>query len=102
MAPSRRWAGWMLSQGKRSGQCCAHWLCWVSYSHNCTCAGRQHRYIYAALALSEAAENGPQQALGRLDVVTGQTESWTRGRQYFVGEPCFVARGAPCPCAAWA
>ena len=75
------------------------------------CAGQEHRYVYAALALGEAAVNGPQQALGRLDVATARTESWTRGRQYFVGEPCFVARcGGPplgwtllnaAPCVAW-
>ena len=70
----------------------------------CAAAGVRHRYVYAGLAL-HACQNGPQQALGRIDVETGEVQSWTRGPRYFVGEPTFVARGTSlgtrhCSCSA--
>ena len=54
-------------------------------------AGRRHRYIYAAAALHPTL-NRPQQALAKLDVDTQQCQMWTRGPQYYVGEPQFVPR----------
>eukprot|EP00891_Asterochloris_glomerata_P008177 jgi/Astpho2/8177/Aster-03105 len=61
--------------------------------------GRRHRYIYAAAALHPTL-NRPQQALAKLDVDTQQCQMWTRGPQYYVGEPQFVPRArsfAPAP-----
>ena len=54
-------------------------------------AGRRHRYIYAAAALHPTL-NRPQQALAKLDVDTQQCQVWTRGPQYYVGEPQFLPR----------
>eukprot|EP00741_Cyanophora_paradoxa_P015840 tig00020904_g15292.t1 len=53
--------------------------------------GRRHRYGYAA-APSHPTAYGPHQAIGRVDVETGDEEWWSAGRDEFVTEPVFVGR----------
>jgi all-trans-8'-apo-beta-carotenal 15,15'-oxygenase len=36
--------------------------------------------------------NVPQQALGKVDMATGHTTTWSRGSRYYTGEPVFVPR----------
>lgn len=79
---------------QRLPACLAALFCRVQVAEGpLPCAGRQHRYVYLGMGLNEGPVNGPLQALGKLDLASGEVATWTRGRQYFVGEPCFVPRG---------
>lgn len=58
------------------------------------CSARQAgvpRYVYAAAALHPSL-NMPQQAVARVDTISGEVEAWSRGGKYYVGEPTFVSR----------
>jgi all-trans-8'-apo-beta-carotenal 15,15'-oxygenase len=62
------------------------------------CCMLARRYVYATCSLHPGL-NVPQQALGKVDLATGQTTTWSRGSRYYTGEPVFVPR-ARAPAAA--
>ena len=54
-------------------------------------AGRKARYIYGGAALHPT-ESLPLQCVARYDMETGALQLWSKGPQYFMGEPQFIPR----------
>jgi hypothetical protein len=38
----------------------------------------------------------PQQALGKVDLATGHTTTWSRGSRYYTGDPGCLCAQDPC------
>lgn len=53
--------------------------------------GKEHRYVYMS-ACNSSAENGPLQAILKLDKETSDQQIWSVAPKGFAGEPIFVPR----------
>ena len=54
-------------------------------------AGRKARYIYGGASLHPT-ETRPLQCVAKYDLETGRMQLWSKGPQYFMGEPQFISR----------